>query len=75
MSTEALTCGSHGLAIHARLHVPPVHIQSVLTSFSHLVLVLFELFLRHHLSIISIANNLLILNIGLHMLGCVATEV
>ena len=67
MSAEALRCGADGFAILA-VGIPPMHIQSISSRFSHFCFVCFEFLFGHHLSTIVHANNIIVFNIGINML-------
>jgi hypothetical protein len=56
VAAEALGGGSNGPAVLA-ITIPPVDVESILSSSSDILLVLFKLSLRHHLTTICIANN------------------
>lgn len=67
MTAEALRCWSDSLTVHPSVHVSPVDVESILTCFSDWVLVLFELFVRHHLASVGISDNIVVFNIGIDM--------
>jgi predicted branched-subunit amino acid permease len=71
VAAKALTRRPNCFAVLACACIAPVHVESVLPRFLHLLLVCFELGLTHHFSAISIAHNLLVLNVGLHVPGSI----
>jgi len=67
VAAEALTGGSNGLAVGARLHIAPIHIEAVLSLLAHTSLVRLELGLAHHLAAVVVANDSVVLQVGLHV--------
>lgn len=74
MPAETLRRWADSLAVRTRLHIAPVHVQSVGARFAFTCLVLLKLLLTHRLATIVIAHNLIILDESLDMLCSIIVQ-
>ena len=66
MSTEALTGRSNGFTV-LTIHITPMHIQSILSFFSYLLLILFKFLFTHHFTVICISNDVVVFNVSVNV--------
>ena len=67
---KALTRWADHATVLARIQISPIHIESVCAGLPYLSLICLEFSLAHHFATISLPDDIVVLDIGLHVLGC-----